>query len=185
MPISVSGFSACAERLDPLGILRRQERAGRIGHIDAFGAVAFHQLRLLDQLLDRGHVRHHQEADGVHAELARRLDVLPGDVGLGAVGGDAHAARARVIGVLEVVHGADAGQEQHGDDGVLALLGDRRDPFAVVVRAEAVVEGRAGEAVAVADLDGVDTGAVERAGDRRAPSPDGTGDGSHACRRAA
>ena len=97
--------------------------------------------------------------------FARGLDVLPGDVGLGAMGGDAHAARARLVGVLQVVHGADAGQQQHGHDGVLALLGDRRDPLAVVVGAEAVVEGRAGDAVAVADLDRVDAGAIERAGD--------------------
>ena len=47
----------------------------------------------------------------------------------------------------------------------LHSLGDGGDPFAVVVRAKAVVEGRAGDAVAVADLDGVDFGAVERAGD--------------------
>ena len=83
-----------AERLHPLGVLRRQKRARRIRHIDAFGAVALHQLRLLDQLLRRRHMRHHQKADRVHAELARRLDMLLRDVGLGAMGGDAHAARA-------------------------------------------------------------------------------------------
>ncbi len=106
-----------------------------------------------------------EKADRVHAERARRLDVLPRDVGLGAVGGDAHAARAGVIGVLEIVNGSDARQQQHGHDGALALLRDRGDPLAVVVGAEAVVEGRAGDAVAVADLDRVDARAVERAGD--------------------
>ena len=141
-PTSVSGFSASRNALTRSAYCAGRSAPAEFGHIDAFGAVALHQLGLLDQLLGRGHVRHHQEADRVHAELARRLDMLPGDVGLGAMGGDAHAARARVIGVLEVVHRADARQQQHGDDGVLALLGDRRDPLAVVVRAEAVVEGR-------------------------------------------
>ena len=45
-------------------------------------------------------------------------DVLGGDVGLGAVGGDAHRADAEVVGVLEVVDGADAGQQQGGEPGV-------------------------------------------------------------------
>jgi hypothetical protein len=35
-------------------------------------------------------VAHHQEADGVHAEFACGGDVLRGDVGLGAMGGDAY-----------------------------------------------------------------------------------------------
>ncbi len=108
---------------------------------------------------------HHQKADRVHAERACGLDVLPRDVGLGAVGRDAHAARAGLVGVFQVMHGADARQQQHGHDGVPAFLGDGGNPLAVVVRAKAVVEGRAGDAVAVADLDRVDAGAVERAGD--------------------
>ena len=52
-PISVSGFSASRNARDALGILRRQQRAGRVGHVDALGAVALHQLRLLDELLGR------------------------------------------------------------------------------------------------------------------------------------
>ena len=38
------------------------------------------------------------------------------------------------------------------------------DPFAIGVRAEAVVEARAREPVTVADLDGIDTSAIERRG---------------------
>ena len=159
------GLQRRAERLHPLGVLGRQQRAGGVGHIDAFGAVALHQLGLFDQLLDRSHMRHHQKADRVHAERARRLDMLLRDVGLGAVCRDAHAAGAGLVGVPEVVHGADPRQKKHGDDGVLTLFCDGRDPLAVIVRAEAVVEGRAGDAVAVADLDRVDMCAVERASD--------------------
>ena len=47
------GLQRLPERLDPLGILRRQKRAGRVGDIDAFGPVALHQPGLLDQLLGR------------------------------------------------------------------------------------------------------------------------------------
>ena len=41
------------------------------------------------------------------------LDVLLGDVGLGAMGGDADASGRRGRSALrQVVHGADAGQQQ-------------------------------------------------------------------------
>ncbi len=78
-------------RLDGVG----QQVAGRVGDVDAVGAVALHQLGLGDQAFGAVHVRHHQEADGVHAELAGHADVLLGDVGLGAVGGDADRATRR------------------------------------------------------------------------------------------
>ena len=115
-------------------------------------------------------MRHHQEADRIHAELARRLDMLARDVGLGAMGGDAHAARAGLISALQVMHSADAGQQQHRRRARQAFAGDGGDPFGVVMRAETVIEGRAGDAVAMADLDGVDAGAVERARRWRAPA---------------
>jgi len=55
-------------------------------------------------------MRHHQEADRVHAELAGRLDMLARNVGLRAMGGDAHAARAGLHHTLQVMHSADARQ---------------------------------------------------------------------------
>jgi hypothetical protein len=44
--------------------------------------------------------------------------VLLGDVGFGAVRGNAHDAGASVIGAAQVVDGADARQQQGGDLGV-------------------------------------------------------------------
>ncbi|MNT44197.1 hypothetical protein D3C72_1807140 [compost metagenome] len=79
--------------------------------------------------------------------------------------GDANHARARVEGRLEVVRGADARQQQRRDPGVLDHIGHRRDPFEIAMRAEAVVEARTLQAIAVRDLDAVDPGAVQRAGD--------------------
>jgi len=67
---------------------------------------------------------------------------------------------------------------------MFAFRRDRLDPLAVVMRAEAIIERRAGDAVAVADLYRVDLGAVERAR-CPAPTPDDTGAESNACRRAA
>ena len=108
-----------------------------------------------------GHVGHHQEAGDVHAELAGGGDVLGGDVGLGAVGGDADRADAEVVGALQVVDGADAGQQQGGEPGVLQHRCGGLDPLPVGVGAGPVVDRAAGEAVAVGDLDRVDAGGVE------------------------
>jgi hypothetical protein len=72
---------------------------------------------------------------------------------------------AGVVGGLEVVHGADAGQQQRGDLGVLDHVGHGFDPFQIGVRAEAVVEARALQAIAVGDFDRVDLGLVQGAGD--------------------
>ena len=55
----------------------RRQRAGRVGDVNAVGAVALHEARLEQQLLGRNHVRHHQEADRLHAAtLVPRLVVL-------------------------------------------------------------------------------------------------------------
>ena len=110
-------------------------------------------------------MRHHQKADRIHAERARRLDMLRRDIRLGAMGGDAHAARARRIGLAQIVHRADAGNEQNREDGMFEFGGDGGDPFDVVVPAEAVIERRAVNAVAVADFDRIDPGAIERTRD--------------------
>ena len=73
---------------------------------------------------------------------------------------------------LQVAGEADAGQQQHRDP---ARGSRRRPPRAMqrvlVVRREAVVEGRAAQAVAVADLD-----------DRHARGVEGARDGRHLLR---
>ncbi|MCY1447973.1 hypothetical protein D9M71_646170 [compost metagenome] len=108
---------------------------------------------------------HHQEAHGVHAQLAGVFDVLPGHVRLGAVGGDAHHPRAGLVGVLQVVHGADARQQQGGDLRVADFAGHRLDVLQVGVAAEAVVEAGTLQTVAVGDFDGVHPCLVQGAGD--------------------
>ena len=113
------------ERLHPLGDALRQQRAGGIDDVDAVRAVGLHQLRLARQLGRRRHVRHHQEADDVHAELARVLDVLPGDVGFGRMRRDAHRLRAGAVRGVEILDRADAGEQQDGDVRALHAV-DRR-----------------------------------------------------------
>jgi hypothetical protein len=91
--------------------------------------------------------------------------VLLGDVGLGAVGGDAGHPRAPLVHLAQVVGHPDAGQQQHGDAGAADGRGGRGDQLAVVGPGETVVERRAAEPVAVADLDDGHAGRVEAAGD--------------------
>ncbi|MNT68501.1 hypothetical protein D3C72_2067400 [compost metagenome] len=83
---------------------------------------------------------HHQEADGVHAQVTRVLNVLLRDVGFGAVRGHPHDAGASFVGLLQVMDGADAWEQQRGHFRVLQHISHRRDPFEVGVGAEAIVE---------------------------------------------
>lgn len=54
---------------------------------------------------------HHQEADGVHAQIARGGDVLLGDIGFGAMSGDAHRTHTQLVRALQVFDAADARQQ--------------------------------------------------------------------------
>ena len=108
-----------AHRADPRTDVMRQHVTGRVGDIHAVGAVAFHQFGLFSQSFGAVHVGHHQEAHGVHFQLAGQIDVLLGDIRLGAVGGYADGVDANLAGHLQMVDGADAGQQQGGDLGVL------------------------------------------------------------------
>ncbi|MOA18269.1 hypothetical protein D3C78_1385750 [compost metagenome] len=82
------------------------------------------------------------------------------------MGGHAHHTGARVVCVLQVVDGADAGQQQGGDLRVLHHVGGGFDPFQIGVGAETVVEAGALKAVAVGHFDGVDFRQIEGAGNR-------------------
>ena len=129
-------------------------------------AVTFHQLGLLGQRFRAGHVAHHQEARDVHAQVARRLDVLLADVRFGAVGRDAHRTHTQLISVLQIVDCADAGQKEGGQHRVFQHFGHGADPVPIGVGAKAVVEAGALQAVAVGDFDRVDLGPVKCAGNR-------------------
>ncbi|MNP26947.1 hypothetical protein D3C76_1198310 [compost metagenome] len=140
-------------------------RPARVHHVDASSAVALHQLGLPGQPFGRLHVAHHQEAHRVHAQFAGVLDVLARHVGLGAVGGHADDAGTGVVGVLQIVEGADPWQQQRGDPGVADRVGGCFDPFEVGVGTETVVETGALQAIAMGDFDGVHLGPVQGAGD--------------------
>ena len=60
-------------------------------------------------------VGHHQEADGLEAEVARDREMLLGDVGLGAMGRDADDRHAEVDGGADVIDGPEPGEHQRGD----------------------------------------------------------------------
>jgi hypothetical protein len=122
--------------------------------------------------------RQHEEPGDVHPQLAGLTDVLGGDVGLGGVGGDPHGPDPEVVGLLQLVQGADAGQQQRGQSRVVHDLGRGADPLPVGVAARAVGQARAGQPVAVGDLDGVHSGGIDGRGDRAHlvgvhPVPDG------------
>jgi hypothetical protein len=155
------GAHGAEARLDAI----RQQVAGGVGDVDAVGAVALHQPGLLDQAFGAVHVGHHQKADGVHVELSGQGDVLFGHIGLGAVGGDADGVHPQVAGHAQVIDGADAGQQQGRDLGLLHARDDGAQVFLVGVGREAVVHRAAPQAVAVGDFDQRHAGCVEPGGD--------------------
>ncbi len=152
-------------RLEPVGDAVEEQGACAVGDVDAVRAIALHQLGLFRERLGLVHVGQHQQAGDIHPELARDLDMLLGDIGFGAVGGDPDRPRAGVVGVLEIFDRADAGQQKNGKDSVLDDAGCGFDPFEIGMGAEPVIERRAGEPVAVRDLDPRDARLVECTGD--------------------
>src|SRR5262249_19224910 len=69
------------------------------------------------------------------------------------------------VGSLEIVDCADARQQQHGDACALDGTDNGFDPFQVRVGTEPVIEARAGQTVAVTDLDRIDAAPIESRGD--------------------
>ncbi len=96
----------------------RQHVAGRVGDVDAVGAVALHEPGLRHQALGAVHVAIIRKPTVSMPELARHADVLLADVGLGAVRGHADGVHAQVVRHAQVVDGADAGHQQGRDLGV-------------------------------------------------------------------
>ena len=99
------------EGLEAVGHILHRQGATGIHHVDALGTIRLHQLGLLGERCRRGHVRHHQEADRVHTELAGVLNVLFGDVCFGAMRGDPHGAGAGGIGRIQIVYRANPGDQ--------------------------------------------------------------------------
>jgi hypothetical protein len=154
-----------AQQRDARGDVVRQHVSGGVGDVEAVGAVAFHEFGLLEDFFRLDHVRHHQEADGVQPHLAAEHDVLLGDIGLGAVRGDADGGDAAVGGHLKVIDGADARQQQRRDLGLFHQRHHRAQVLFVGGGREAVVDRGAAEAVAVRDFDQRAARFVETLGD--------------------
>jgi hypothetical protein len=173
-----AGIEDVAVGADALAHAAHPQVPAGIGDVDAVRAVGLHQRGLPGQVGGRRQVAHHQETGDVHAQLAGGRDVLGGDVGLGAVGGDPDRADPEGERVLEVGDRADAGQQQRGQPRVGDRTGHGLDPFLAGVAARPVDQARAGQPVAVRDLDRVHAGRVEGGGDpggllRRDPVPGG------------
>ena len=104
-----------------------------------------------------------RKPDGFHAELAGVLEVLDGDVGFGAVGGDAGHGCAGLVRLVQVVDGAQAREHQHRDLGVFRFVHGGPDQVQFRGEGEPVVEGGPAQAVAVGDFDDLDLGVVQGA----------------------
>ena len=130
------------------------------------GAIAFHQQGLFDQTFGAVHMRHHQEANRVEAELARRRDVLFGDISLGAMGGHADRGNAIVLGHMQVIDGTDARQEQGRHLGAFHQRDHRTEVFLVGMHRKAVIDRTATEAIAMSDFEQRHTSGIKPAGHR-------------------
>ena len=125
------GGQGRAQRRDAGGDAVGQQRPGGVGHVDDLGAGVGHDPRLLGQRLRLDHVRHHQEADRRHAQLAGETEVLGCDVGLGAVGGDAHDRGAAIVRAGEVLAACRSpGISSTASFAFVELVGGGRDQLA-------------------------------------------------------
>ena len=126
------GYAADAERRHPVlylhdgqnvfdaaaasaewGVDETAQRLAQAGVRLVLHDLAKAEQRLADQRFHVGHVRHHQEADRIHAQLAAEANVLFGHVGFGAVRGDVDAARAAVRRHAQFVERTDPRHVQH------------------------------------------------------------------------
>ena len=149
------------QRRHPVGHALEHQRTRRVDDVDALAPRVGHDPGLRGQLLRRDRVAHHQEPDGLQAQLAGQAEVLDRNIGLGAVGGDPADRAAVVLRLLDVFLGANAGQHQEGDLGFLGRLGGQLDQLLLGGLGEPVVEARAAQSVAVGHLDDRNARGVE------------------------
>ncbi|MOA37475.1 hypothetical protein D3C78_1590680 [compost metagenome] len=81
---------------------------------------------------------------------------------LGTVGGHVHAASTAVERRVQLPHGAETRNQQHGDLGLPHLRGYRADVLFVAVRSKTVLQRVATQATTMGDLDVRNTGIIER-----------------------
>ena len=86
-----------AHGADALFDVFRQQVAGGVGDVDAVGAIAFHQPGLLDQAFGAAMWAIIRKPTVSISSFAGHGDVLLGDIGFGAMGGDANGMDADVV----------------------------------------------------------------------------------------
>src|SRR5262245_3629949 len=92
------------------------------------------------------------------------LNVLTGNIGLGTVSGDPHRSSSGIHSRIQILNRPDSRYQQHRHLGPADRPRYRANPFHIGVRTNSIVEARSGQPIAVSDLEGVDTGIVERLG---------------------
>ena len=136
-------------------------RTGRVHHVHALAAGIGHDSGLRGQDFRRLGVRHHEETHRLETERPGQAEMLDGDVGLGAVGGNPYDGQTEIGGSLDVCLGAQPGKEQGSDLGPSGRPNGRRHEQSFVSARKAVVERATAQAITVADLDNGHTGVVE------------------------
>ncbi|HZO54819.1 MAG TPA: hypothetical protein VFB63_19080 [Bryobacteraceae bacterium] len=159
------GVEHFAKGLEPLRYFMREQCTSRIDDIDTMRAIGLHLLGLLSEQCGRQHVRHHQEADGIHPHSAGMFNVLFGNIGLRTVRSDTDAPSASFVGQMNIFNGADTRQQQRRHACMVDILRHGGNPFRIAMGAETVGATRSGEAIPVRNLDGVHASGVQRLGD--------------------
>lgn len=148
-------------RLEPVTIPIHVQRPAGIGHIDAMGAIRFHQPGLFGKGFRIAHVTHHQESGHVHPQLARETDMLLRNIGFGAMRGDSDRHHAQIESPVQVLHRPDSGQQQGRQAGLADRLACGGNPVPVRMGSETIIERRPAQAVAMRHLDGIHPGFVQ------------------------
>ena len=167
-PISVSGRRAARSAPMRARHVVGQHVAGRVGAVDAVGAVALHELAPARA----------SSSGATMCAIIRKPTVSRPSLRAGAMccsetSASVQCVATRIVptpqsaAMRQVVDGADARQEQRRDLGALQPRDHGAQVLLVGVRGKAVVDRGAAEAVAVRHLDERHAGGVERGRRRR------------------
>ncbi len=146
-----------AEGFEAVRHIVHQQGPGRVHNVDAVRPIRFHQPGLARQLRGR-----RQKPGDVQSDFPRVLDVLAGNIGFGAVRRDPHRLDTRFDRGIQILNRPDAGYQKRGHLGPADRPSRGADPFHIGMRTHSVVEAGPGQSIAVGDLDGVDTGVIQR-----------------------
>ncbi len=156
------GIELLAKEANARSDVVREHVPGRVGDVEAVRAIALHEPGLLEELLRRDHVGHHQEAHGIHLHLGAEADVLLRHVRFGAMRGHANRVHTAIMGHPQVIDRADPWKQQRRNLRILHLGHDRAEVLFVGRGGKTVVHRRPAKTVAVRDLDQRHARLVER-----------------------